>query len=159
MINKQGKMFKNVVSSKVECIEYDINQNYYSFIRDKQKKGYNQCIVTSDIMIEIMQYFLLKGGIEVTSISFMVDDEELKSEIQSILDSMKQNAAYWEILKNKLSFLSQNDSIEIKKVNFRILTGTGILFSVQVNGLVIVSENGYNTVCKTISNIMEGCIK
>ena len=159
MINKQGKMFKNVVSSKVECIEYDINQNYYSFIRDKQKKGYNQCIVTSDIMIEIIQYFLLKGGIEVTSISFMVDDEELKSEIQSILDSMKQNAAYWEILKNKLSFLSQNDSIEIKKVNFRILTGTGILFSVQVNGLVIVSENGYNTVCKKISNIMEGCIK
>ena len=72
---------------------------------------------------------------------------------------MKQNAAYWEILKNKLSFLSQNDSIEIKKVNFRILTGTGILFSVQVNGLVIVSENGYNTVCKKISNIMEGCIK
>ncbi|MCI7121831.1 MAG: hypothetical protein MR941_08650 [[Ruminococcus] gnavus] len=159
MINKQGKLFRNNVSGKVECAEYDVNQNYYAFIQDKQKEGYNQCIVTSDIMIEIMQCFLLNNRVEITSINFMVDDNELESEIQTILSSMKQNAGYWEILKNKLSFLSQNDSIEIKKVNYRLLTGNGALFSIQVNGIVTISENQYDAISNKISSIMEGCIK
>ena len=151
MINKQGKLFRNNASGKVECAEYDVNQNYYAFIQDKQKEGYNQCIVTSDIMIEIMQCFLLNNRVEITSINFMVDD--------TILSSMKQNAGYWEILKNKLSFLSQNDSIEIKKVNYRLLTGNGALFSIQVNGIVTISENQYDAISNKISSIMEGCIK
>ena len=159
MINKQGKLFRNNDSGKVECAEYDVNQNYYAFIQDKQKEGYNQCIVTSDIMIEIMQCFLLNNRVEITSINFMVDDNELESEIQTILSSMKQNAGYWEILKNKLSFLSQNDSIEIKKVNYRLLTGNGALFSIQVNGIVTISENQYDAISNKISSIMEGCIK
>ena len=79
MINKQGKLFRNNASGKVECAEYDVNQNYYAFIQDKQKEGYNQCIVTSDIMIEIMQCFLLNNRVEITSINFMVDDNELES--------------------------------------------------------------------------------
>lgn len=159
MINKQGKMFRNNASGRVECTEYDVNQNYYAFIQDKQKKGYSQCIVTSDIMIEIIQYFLLKDRAEITSINFMVDDSELESEIQTILSYMKQNAGYWEILKKKLSFLSQNDSIEIKKVNFRLMIGSGALFSIQVNGIVTISENEYGTISDKISNIMERCIK
>ena len=159
MINKQGKLFRNNAYGKVECAEYDVNQNYYAFIQDKQKEGYNQCIVTSDIMIEIMQCFLLNNRVEITSINFMVDDNELESEIQTILSSMKQNAGYWEILKNKLSFLSQNDSIEIKKVNYRLLTGNGALFSIQVNGIVTISENQYDAISNKISSIMEGCIK
>lgn len=124
-----------------------------------KKKGYNQCIVTSDIMIEIIQHFLLRGRAEITAINFMVDDSELESEIQTILLYMKKNAGYWEILKKKLSFLSQNDSIEIKKVNFRLLIGSGALFSIQVNGIVTISENEYDTISDKISNIMERCIK
>ena len=89
----------------------------------------------------------------------MVDDSELESEIQTILLYMKKNAGYWEILKKKLSFLSQNDSIEIKKVNFRLLIGSGALFSIQVNGIVTISENEYDTISDKISNIMERCIK
>ena len=142
MINKQGKLFRNNASGKVECAEYDVNQNYYAFIQDKQKEGYNQCIVTSDIMIEIMQCFLLNNRVEITSINFMVDDNELESEIQTILSSM-----------------SQNDSIEIKKVNYRLLTGNGALFSIQVNGIVTISENQYDAISNKISSIMEGCIK
>ena len=40
MINKQGKLFRNNASGRVECTEYDVNQNYYAFIQDRQKKGY-----------------------------------------------------------------------------------------------------------------------
>lgn len=70
-----------------------------------------------------------------------------------------QNSGYWEILKQKISFLSQNDSIELKKVSFRKLTEGGALFSIQVNGLIVVSENEYNNITKEISRIVGGCIK
>ena len=159
MISRQGKLFKSNISNRVDCIEYDSNQNYYAFIQDKQSDGYNQCIVTSDIMIHILQHFILNGGVEVTSIEFMVEDEDLETEMHSILEHMKQNSGYWEILKQKISFLSQNDSIELKRVSFRKLTEGGVLFSVQVNGLIIVSGNEYDNIAKEISGIVGGCIK
>lgn len=159
MIDKKGKLFKYLVSNSVKCIEYDVNQNYYTFIQEKKKDGYCQCIITSDIMIDIIQSFLLQGDIEITSIKFMIDDDELNSEIKSILALMRENFAYWEILKSKLSFLSQKDSIEIKKVSFRVLTGMGALFSVQVNGIIIATENVYKDICHKISCIVEECIR
>lgn len=159
MISRQGKLFRSNISNSVECIEYDASQNYYAFIQNNQSNGYNQCIVTSDIMIDILQHFILNGKVEVTSIEFMVEDEDLETEIHSILEHMKQNFGYWEILKQKISFLSQNDSIELKKVSFRKLTEGGALFSIQVNGLIVVSENEYNNITKEISSIVGGCIK
>ena len=100
MINKQGKLFRNNASGRVECTEYDVNQNYYAFIQDRQKKGYNQCIVTSDIMIEIIQHFLLRGRAEITAINFMVDDSELESFIYEkkcwILGNIKEKAIVFE---------------------------------------------------------------
>ena len=49
--------------------------------------------------------------------------------------------------------------ILIKKVNYRLLTGNGALFSIQVNGIVTISENQYDAISNKISSIMEGCIK
>jgi hypothetical protein len=160
MISKHGKLFKRLSTNQVVCIPYNnTEQNYYTFIQNMKNEGYNQCIVTSDIMIKIIEYFILRGSIEITSIEFMVEDEELETEIRSIVDLMKQNAGYWEVLKQKLAFLSQNDSIEIKKVNFRYLEGLGALFSVQANGIIIVSENAFNTLSNIILQVMGDCIK
>ena len=159
MHNKYGKLFKCTSTKEVTCLQYDVNQNYYAFVQDKYNEGYHQCIVTSDIMIKIMQHFVLEGNVEITSMEFMVEDEELESEISSIISLMKQNAGYWEILKQKIAFLSQNDCIEVKKANFRGLKGQGFLFSIQANGIVVISESDFDTIAKTISKIMEGCIK
>lgn len=159
MGNKFGKLFKELSTNKVTCLKYDVNSNYYSFVQKMQKEGFCQCIVTSDIMINIMQRFVLKENTEISSIEFMVEDSELEEEIETIIGLMKQNAGYWEVLKQKISFLSQHDSVEMKKVNFRSLNGTGALFSVQVNGIIIVSENAFEDVSKCIIGIMEGCIK
>lgn len=156
---KYGKLFKNLSTNQVCCLQYDKNQNYYAFIKEMHDKGFNQCIVTSDIMIKIIQKFVLKGNIEIISIEFMVDDSELEAEISGILQAMKQNAGYWDVLKQKLKFLSQDDSIEMKKVSFRSLNGMGALFSIQVNGVMIISETEFENVSKSVSKIIEGCIK
>lgn len=159
MNNKCGKLFKNLSTNLVCCLQYDMNSAYYTYVQGMQKKGFSQCIVTSDIMIEIMQKFVLEKNTEITSIEFMVDDDELNDEISAILKRMKINLGYWSILKKKLEFLSKDDSIEMKKVCFRSLSGTGALISVQVNGIVVVSESEYDTVSTDISKIVGGCIK
>lgn len=156
---KYGKLFKNLSTNQVCCLQYDVNQNYYAFVQEMQKKGFAQCIVTSDIMIKIMQKFVLEGSTEITSIEFMVDDDELKEEIDAILKIMKQNGGYWSVLKQKLEFLSQDDSIEMKKVCFRTSNGMGALFSIQVNGIMVVSETEFENISGVVSKIMGGCIK
>lgn len=58
-----------------------------------------------------------------------------------------------------MSFLSENDSIEMKRVSFRKIVEKGSLFSVQVNGIIIVSDFDFDNILESISKIMEGCIK
>lgn len=159
MNSEYGKLFKNLSTNQVCCLRYDIAKNYYVFIQKMQDKGFKQCIVTSDIMIKIIQKFILKGNIEITSIEFMVEDSELEDEIKTVLELLKQNAGYWDCLKQKLQFLSQNDSVEVKKVNFRSLKGTGALFSIQVNGVLIISESEFDNISGIVSKIVEECIK
>lgn len=159
MTCKYGKLFKNTSTNKVSCFVYNCNQNYYAFIQNMLQKGYHQCIVTSDIMIKILEQYILCGNIQVTSIEFMIDDEELNEETKYLLKLMENNSAYWQKLKEKLSFLSQNDSIEMKKVNFRSLEDRGSMFSIQVNGIIIVSDCEFDRVSKKISSIVEDCIK
>ena len=89
----------------------------------------------------------------------MVEDSELEDEIKTVLELLKQNAGYWDCLKQKLQFLSQNDSVEVKKVNFRSLKGTGALFSIQVNGVLIISESEFDNISGIVSKIVEECIK
>ena len=47
----------------------------------------------------------------------------------------------------------------MKRVSFRKTVENGSLFSVQVNGIVIVSDFDFDNILKSISKIMEGCIK
>lgn len=159
MTNKYGKLFKSSSTNRICCFSYDEKKNYYTFIQEILQQGYHQCIVTSDIMIKIIEHYILGGNVEVTSIEFMIEEDELEKDITDTLKLMKKNPGYWEILKQKLSFLSENDSIEMKRVSFRKIVGKGSLFSVQVNGIVTVSDFDFDNVLKSISKIMEGCIK
>lgn len=109
-------------------------------------------------MISLIEYFLLNHNALVTGIEFLVEDTVLNQEINILLDKMKCNGAYWEILKEKLSFLSRYDSIDIKKVNITGRDGMGFLLSLQVNGIFIVSENVYESVSDEIGKTVRRVI-
>ena len=81
MTNKFGKLFKNLSTNKICCFSYDEKQNYYVFIQEILQQGYHQCIVTSDIMIKIIEHYILSGNVEVTSIEFMTEEDELENDI------------------------------------------------------------------------------
>lgn len=154
MRNICGKVFQNIQTRDIECFLYDPQQNYYYMVQNASKRGYQQSIFTSSVMIALIEEFLLKYNSIVTEIEFLVEDEELNQEIKKIIGKMKDNGAYWEILKDKLSFLSKCDSIDIKKVSVKSKQGNGFLLSLQVNGIFNVTENAYNLVATEICNVV-----
>ena len=158
MHTEYGKVFQNIRTREIVCFSYDPQQNYYDVVQDVSQKGYQQSIFTSSVMISLMEYFLLKHNIFVTAIEFLVEDTILDQEINILLGKMKDNGTYWEILKERLSFLSRYDSIDIKKVNLTSRNGMGFLLSLQVNGIFAVSENAYDSVSSEICKIVRRVI-
>ena len=158
MRNICGKVFQNIQTRDIECFLYDPQQKYYYVVQNASKNGYQQSIFTSSVMIALIEEFLLKYNSIVTEIEFLVEDEELNQEIKKIIGQMKDNGAYWEILKDKLSFLSKYDSIDIKKVSIKSKQGNGFLLSLQVNGIFDVTENAYDLVATEICNVVRRVI-
>lgn len=158
MRNVYGKVFQNILTRDIECFSYDPQQNYYYVIQNASKRGYQQSIFTSSVMISLLEEFLLNYSAIVTEIEFLVDDDELNQEIKEIISKMRDNGAYWEILKDKLSFLSKYDSIDIKKVSIKSKKGVGFLLSLQVNGIFNVTENAYDLVAKEICDVVRRVI-
>ena len=71
MDNKYGKLFKCSSTNRICYFSYDAKENYYAFIQGMLQQGYHQCIVTSDIMIKIIEHYILSGSVEVTSWSYV----------------------------------------------------------------------------------------
>lgn len=155
MTNITGKLFQNIQTRKITPFRYDPSkQDYYKLIREAQEKGYSQSIITSDIMISLIEHFLLKHKVIITNIEFLVEDSDLTSEIDFILNKLRENAAYWEILKNKLQFLSTDSCIEIKKIDINCMDHVALV-SIYVNGVFSVTENMYDAVAYELSSIVE----
>lgn len=113
---KTGKLFYGIEKKQVSVVEYDSSSgDYYALILEAQKKGCRQVILTSDIMIKIAEVFLTTESATITDIAFFVEDDNLQKEIAKLIELMRQNSAYWGALKDKLKFLSEDDSIDIKK--------------------------------------------
>lgn len=158
MQNICGKVFQNIQTKNIECFVYAPQQNYYHVVQNALKNGYQQSIFTSSVMIALIEEFLLKYNSIVTEIEFSVDDEEVNQEIKKIIEKMKDNGAYWARLKDKLSCLSQYDSIDITKVSIQSKQENGFLLNLQENGIFDVSENAYDLVATEICNVVRKVI-
>ena len=59
-------------------------------------------------MLALIEHFLLSHNSCIVNIEFTKEDEELGT-IKSLLDMMKINKTYWNVLKEKLELLSKHD--------------------------------------------------
>lgn len=159
MHNICGKVFQNIQTKDIECLLYDPQQNYYDVVQNASKSGYQQSIFTSSVMIALIEEFLLKHDSIVTEIEFSVEDEEVNQEIKKIIEQMEDNGAYWGILKDKLSVLSEYDSIDIEKVRIKSKQENGFFLSLQANGIFDVTEDAYDLVATEICNVVKRVIR
>ena len=158
MRNKIGKLFQNIETRKVTAYVYEEKNEYYPFVETIQKQGNNQCIITSDIMLKFMEHFLYKHNAKIVSIEFMIEDDVLQSEINQMLKTMDAKPIFWEKLKQKLLFLSEENCIDLRSVLFKC-PEEDYLLCIMVNGLFTVSDSAYDNVARELSGLMEVLIK
>lgn len=137
---KKAKIFWNVKNHHKEvcCIPYDDNYDYYAFLKKCHDNGFRQIIITSELMIQLMFYFVLKNKFLIYGISFMEEDEVLREEIEILLGKLAEDRGYFIELIEKIKFLSEESSIDIKRIYLkkRNENDEAEAFFLQANGLI-----------------------
>ena len=153
----KGKLFQEISTKRVLSICYQADENYYDLIRNAQRQGFRQIIITSDIMLGLCEHFLLEKNIEILSFDFLVEDDELDETIKSMLSSLYQNKAYWSVLRRYMEFLQKEDSIDIKSTLF-MEKPSGEHCSLSVNGIFTASRQYYKKISDFLSEYIARCL-
>lgn len=154
-----GKLFQNIKEHCINSLPYNIKQDYYSYVEGNVNNGFRQVIITSEIMLAIIEHFLVNHKSKLVNIEFLVEDDELNEEINVFLKKMESNGAVWATLKERLNFVSYNDSIDIKKIELKCLEEYGFMISIQVNGIFWTSRDKFEDVSQEIIEIVQRYVK
>lgn len=159
---QKTKLFWKVNSGKrhICCVSYDDNAEYYTFLRKCRDEGFRQVIVTSEIMIEIISNAYLKKEYSVYKLEFVEEDSELESEMNTILQTIQNKPAYLSVLLEKLKFLSEKSSIDIKRIYIKSPykeDGFDNYF-IQSNGIIGINEESFTSVSTEIVALVERCL-
>lgn len=154
-MDKHGKLYQDIFLKEFRWFPTsNLAYDYYAKVKTITNKGYRQIIFASPIMLALIEHFLLSHNSCIVNIEFTKEDEELGT-IKSLLDMMKINKTYWNVLKEKLELLSKHD-IDIKRVEMKVMDNdVEYLMSIQVNGVVTVTDNAYDTVTNEIVEVVE----
>lgn len=159
---QKAKLFWKMDSTTkhIQCVLYDDNVEYYTFLRKCRDEGYRQVIITAEIMIQIIRYACLEKEHKIYKIEFVEDDSELESEINSILQAMTQKPAYLTELLDKLKFLSEKSSIDLKRIYIKGAYNDKFTdnYYIQSNGIIGINKESFNKVSTEISALVERCL-
>ena len=122
---------------KIIPVPYADRMDYYMFVKEHHDAGFRQVIVTSEVMIQLIQKIVIRG-FRVSRIEMVEDDDELDQQVRVLLDRIYKKPACLSELISLLSFLSEKSSIEIQQISIRGRTEDGIAVEgfIQSNGLL-----------------------
>lgn len=156
-----GKIFIDKFNNLVGLIYTPSpNCDYYSYIKEKSQGGYHQVIITSQMMINLIEYLCIERDFEVSKIEFLEDDVSQDETIANYLKLIKRNKIYFHKLIEELTFIKDESSIDIKKVYFIGHSKEGKYFRilVQVNGIYQIDKEFFECETKEITKILKMCI-
>ena len=91
---------------------------------------------------------------------FVNDDTDLENEMDRILKVFHKNPAYFGDLFEKLRFLAEKTSIDLKRIYIKEKhkdTAPSNYF-VQSNGIIGINKEAFSKVCLELSTLIEGVI-
>lgn len=137
---KQYKLFK---SQESNCLEtFEIDGDYYSFVRSKLKQGYSQIVISSAIMLRVLETVFIKKGAKIVNVELIQEDDQYNQQMKHFIDCANKDRAYLHELMKELSFLSENESVEIKSINIKYRKTEKLIdIKLSVNGLIKANEN------------------
>ena len=156
---EKGKFFRklNTQDKRISCISMDEAIEYYTFIKKYYEQDYRQIIITSEMMIKLIETSIVDFNYSIYEIEFVEDDEYLNTEVSDILNKLCDNKAYIHKLISYLQFLSEKSSIDIQRVYFKGRTeqGLAVKFFIQSNGIIGIDENNFSMVSQQVSSLIE----
>lgn len=160
--NKYAKLFIDSSSKKIKKEIYvPGHDDYYKIVKQNCEKGYKQVIITSRMMTSILKRYFYERYFKISKIEFMVDDSDLKEEIENLLNNIREDRAYFGELLNKINFLSDEAAIDIKNIELKSRTSDNKALSIliKVNGIYAISDNCFEEESIKLIDIIERCIK
>lgn len=134
-------------------------KSYFKFVKQQYERGLRQIIITSKIMIKILEEYFLNKKFRIVEIKFAEEDLELNYEIEKALEELEKDRGYFFKLLKKLEFIANNSSIDIEKielVSLERIDGAYVSVSVKVNGILVVKGNTISDeIAHVIKNIKE----
>lgn len=143
----KGKLFWKMAENKKEIfiVEWEEkNQEYYAFIRQKIEDGYHQISITAEMMLDLITIIAQNNEIYVNKIEMMEENTEVEDELNTLVENCKRNRGILLNLIERLRYLVDESSIEIKRIYFvekNKENETKIIF-LQVNGIIGLSMKG-----------------
>ncbi len=162
MIFVKAKLFwkKDSNIDRIQCMPYDDNIEYYTFLRKCRENGLRQVIVTSEIMTQLIRQACLDKGHIVYRIEFVEEDSDIQEEISDILKRLEKKPAYLGELLNRLRFLAENSSIDLKRIYIKgpYKNTHADNYFVQSNGIIGINKESYASLSVDISSLIERCL-
>ena len=132
-------------------------KKYFRFVKEQYEKGSRQIIITSKIMLKVLEEYFLNKKFRIVEIKFAEEDLELNQEIEKYLEEVEKDRGCFFKLLNKLEVIANNSSIDIEKIELvssKRINEAYTSFSLKVNGIVIIDgntiENDINSIIKNI---------
>lgn len=164
MKNQYAKIFKRISADKAKLVKVDYSpsqDDYYSFVKKHFDEGLRQVIITSEAMIEIAKEYFINRNFKISRIEFMIDDECLSDEIRNILEKLNNDRAYLGHLVDRLRFLIEESSIDIKKIELKgkAENNTSVSLFFQVNGVFGITDSSFEIESLKLIEKIEGCLQ
>lgn len=159
---QKGKLFWKFEKDQkhIEAVMYDNSKEYYTFLKQCHESGFRQVIITSSIMLSMIEELVVERKFSITKIEFMEEDNELEETVNQLLENVERDRAYYEKLIKYLEFLSEKSSIDLKRIYFKGFSHnlTVDLFA-QVNGIIGISKNKYDDEIIAVTELVERCLR
>ncbi len=159
----KGKFFWKIGDSPKQVINVAYNDTqieYYTFLKEQFEAGYRQIIVSSEIMIKIIETAVLSDGLFVYEVKLSENDDSMQYEIDTLLNLIEKVPAYFGKLIEKLSCMAEESSIDIARVKIKGYTADRkpVDCFIQSNGLLTVNEDSFDNIQNRLSSLIERCL-
>lgn len=133
------------------------NRDYYLFTKECIDSGFHQISLTAEIMLGFITSISATENIVIEKIELMEEDSEENNEINELVEASRSNRGVFVEILNRLQYLEDESSIEIKRVYFKekINEQKSGLFYIQVNGLIGATSRELSSINKLEEYIKE----
>ena len=157
-MKKYFKLFQNI-NQEILPIEYsEIDQrNYFNFVKTQYQKKLRQVIITSEIMLHILEKYFVEYNFRIINIYFAEGDIELEEKLQKVLERVEENRGYFLKLLKELECIADNSSIDIESIELKSLNkkdGKYLNFKIWVNGILSIEKGQENYLLEEITKLV-----